>query len=35
VATAAERIIKALSIFIWVIWLSPFCRVSFDAHEAD
>jgi hypothetical protein len=31
----AERTIKALSIFILVIWLSPFYRVSFDVHEAD
>jgi hypothetical protein len=35
VATAAERIIKALNVFILVIWLSLFCLVSADAHETD
>jgi hypothetical protein len=35
VATAAERIITALNVFILVIWLCPFCRVSADALEAD
>jgi hypothetical protein len=32
---AVERIITALSVFILVIWLSPFCRVIADVREAE
>ena len=34
-ATAAERIITALNVFILVIRLCPYCHVSADALEAD